>query len=174
MTAPFHVAHSRVVGTRDIRWRGLRALCTIWYMRYETSTTTPAAPDRLWEVLADVERWPAWIEVYEEVRREETGPLRLGDSAHVKQRGLAAGTWTVTELDEGRVFAWESRQPGVRTVGRHEVSAEPGGGSRLTLRLEQTGWLSGPVGAVLGAKARRYVDLECARLAAVAAGDTAG
>jgi uncharacterized membrane protein len=137
-------------------------------MKYETSTTTAAQPSQLWAVVADVERWPGWIEVYEEVRRTSPGPMALGSTAHVKQRGLAAGDWTVTELEEGRVFAWESRQPGVRIVGRHVVSAEPAGGSRLTLQLEMTGWMSGVMGALLGKKSRQYVDLECARLTAVA------
>ena len=142
--------------------------CTIWYMRYETSGTTAAEPSRLWEVVSDVERWPEWIEVYEEVRRAGHGALAPGESIHVKQRGLAAGDWTVSELDEGRVFAWTSRQPGVRIVGRHVVDALPGGGSRLTLQLEMSGWASGIVGALLGRKSRSYVALECARLTAVA------
>jgi len=138
-------------------------------MRYEKSTTTLADPDRLWGVLSDVEKWPEWIEIYEEVSRRESGPLALGDHAHVKQRGLAGGDWTVTELEEGRVFAWESRQPGVHLVGRHAVHAEPGGGSRLDLSFEMTGALSGVLGALLARKTRRYVDLEAARLTAVAA-----
>jgi hypothetical protein len=138
-------------------------------MRYETSTTTATEPSRLWAVLSDVESWPEWIEVYEEVRRTTSGPLAQGEQVHVKQKGLAAGDWTVTELDEGHVFAWTSRQPGVRIVGRHVVSPEPDGGSRLTLELEMSGWLSGPVGAVLGKKSRSYVDLECTRLIEAAA-----
>jgi polyketide cyclase/dehydrase/lipid transport protein len=138
-------------------------------MRYETSGTTAVEPSRLWAVVADVERWPEWIEVYEEVRRTSSGPLTMGATARVKQRGLAAGDWTVTELDEGRVFTWESRQPGVHIVGRHVVSAEPTGGSRLTLQLEMTGWMSGPLSLLLGRRSRAYVDLECARLSAVAA-----
>ena len=136
-------------------------------MRYETSATTTADPERLWAVLADVESWPEWIATYEEVRLER-GPLSVGATARVKQRGLAAGTWTVTELEEGRSFVWESRQPGVRTVGRHRVEPAPGG-SRLTLELEQSGWLAGMVGTLLAARIRRYVDLECARLTEVAA-----
>jgi hypothetical protein len=142
-------------------------------MKYHTSATTTAEPSRVWAVLADVERWPDWIDSYEQVRRSEAGDLALGDSVHIKQKGLAAGDWTVTELDEGRSFAWESRQPGVRIVGRHVVEARAVGGSRLTLELELTGWLSGPVSALLGKKSRAYVDLECARLIAVAAEPTA-
>jgi ribosome-associated toxin RatA of RatAB toxin-antitoxin module len=141
-------------------------------MRYETSTTTAAEPSRLWAVVSDVEKWPEWIAVYEEVRRAQHGDLALGDSAHVKQKGLAAGDWTVTELEEGRVFAWQSRQPGVRITGRHVVSAEAAGGSRLTLQLEMSGWLSGVVNALMGKRSRSYVDLECARLAEVASEPT--
>jgi hypothetical protein len=141
-------------------------------MRYETSATTTAEPARLWAVVKDVEKWPEWIDVYEEVRRADQGEISLGDTAYVKQQGLAGGEWTVTELQEGQVFAWESRQPGVRIVGRHLVSAEPTGGSRLTLQLEMTGWASGLAGLFLGRKSRSYVDLECARLSAVAAEPT--
>jgi Polyketide cyclase / dehydrase and lipid transport len=138
-------------------------------MRYETSALTSAEPGRLWAVLTDVERWPAWIEVYEEVRREEKGPLKVGDSAYVKQRSLAGGVWRVTELTERRTFAWENRQPGVRLTGWHMVTAEPRGGSRLTLGFELAGRLAGVVSALLGRRVRRYVDLECMRLTAVAA-----
>jgi hypothetical protein len=141
-------------------------------MKYETSTVTPAEPDRLWAVVKDVARWPEWVDVYDLVRPESAGPMAVGDRFHVKQRGLAAGDWTVTELEEGRVFTWESRQPGVRITGRHVVSTEPGGGSRLRLGLEMTGWASGITNVLLGKKARRYVDLECARLPAVAADHT--
>ena len=138
-------------------------------MRYETSTTTTADPARLWAVVSGVERWPEWIDVYEEVRRTSSGPLAVGATARVKQKGLAAGDWKVSELEEGTVFAWESRQPGVRIVGRHLVSPEPDGGSRLTLQLEMSGWMSGVMSVLLGRKSRSYVDLECARLAEVAA-----
>jgi hypothetical protein len=137
-------------------------------MKHEATRITTATPAQLWPVLTDVERWPEWIEVYESVRRAESGPIALGDTARVKQRGLAAGDWTVSELDEGRMFAWENKQPGVRLVGRHAVAPE-GDGSRLTLTFEMTGPLAGLTGLLLGRKVRAYVDLECERLAAVAA-----
>ena len=140
-------------------------------MKYETSIRTTAAPADLWAALVDVERWPEWIDVYERVRLEEAGPLVVGSRAGIKQKGLAAGDWVVTEVVEGASFAWTNKQPGVRTLGRHEVRAEEGG-SRLVLGLEQSGVLAGVVGWLFGRKARSYVDLECERLAAVAAGAT--
>jgi uncharacterized protein YndB with AHSA1/START domain len=138
-------------------------------MRYETSTTSSADPARLWAVVSDVEKWPEWIETYEELRRTGSGDLKVGDRAHIKQKGLAAGDWTVTEVERGREFRWESRQPGVRILGWHRVTEELGGGSRLTLGIELTGWASGLASLMLGRKTRKYVDLELERLTTVAA-----
>jgi carbon monoxide dehydrogenase subunit G len=137
-------------------------------MEYQKSLTVPTEPARVWEVLSDIERWPERITTYEEVRRLDDGELRIGSRAHVKQKGLAAGEWEVSELVEGSTFTWASRQPGVRIVGRHTVSTDADGTTRLTLGLEQTGWLSGVVTLLLGRKVREYVDLEATALKAAA------
>ncbi len=133
-------------------------------MDYTKSLTSTAAPARVWEVLVDIERWPQRIPTYDEVRRLDEGDLRVGSRVHVKQKGLAAGEWQVTELVEGSTFTWASRQPGVRIVARHTVAADADGESRLTLVLEQSGWLSRVVALVLGRKVRSYVDLEAEAL----------
>jgi hypothetical protein len=136
-------------------------------VQHQASATSSAGPDVLWSVVTDVERWPDLIDVYEQVRRTRSGPLELGEEVHVKQRGLAAGSWTVTTYDEGRAFVWEQRSRGVLVVGGHTV--EPAGdGSRLTLTLDMSGGMAGLLSAVLGRRVRRYVDLECERLTAEA------
>jgi hypothetical protein len=76
--------------------------------------------------------------------------------------------WQVTEVEEGRSFTWVASSPGVRTVARHAVDADPEGGSRLTLTLEQEGPLAGLVGLLMGRQTRRYVRTEAAGLAAAA------
>jgi carbon monoxide dehydrogenase subunit G len=137
-------------------------------MEYEKSVAVAAEPGPVWKVLSDIERWPERITTYQEVRRLDDGALRVGSRAHVKQKGLAAGRWEVSELVEGSTFTWASRQPGVRIVGRHTVSTDADGTTRLTLGLEQTGWLSGLVSLLLGRKVREYVDLEVAALRSAA------
>ena len=119
-------------------------------MEYEKSLAVAAEPAQVWEVLSDIERWPERITTYEEVRRLDDGDLRVGSRAHVKQKGL----------DLGRRADDVGRQPGVQIVGRHTVSTDADGRTRLTLVLEQSGWLSGLVTLVLGRKVREYVDLE--------------
>lgn len=137
-------------------------------MEYEKTTAVAADPARVWEVLSDVERWPGRIAVYQSVERLDAGPLEVGSRAKVKQERLAAGVWEVTEVVAGTSFVWTSRQPGVRLVGRHSVSAEPQGGARLTLAFEQSGPMSWLVTLVLGRLVRRYVDIESASLKAAA------
>jgi uncharacterized membrane protein len=137
-------------------------------VRFEIETETSASPARVWEVLTDVERWPDWLASYDSVERLDEGPLKVGSRAKVKQEKLAEGVWEVTEVVPGESFVWTSRQPGVRLVGRHSVTAEPGGGSRLTLAFEQSGVLSGLVALLLGRLIERYVDLEGASLKAAA------
>jgi carbon monoxide dehydrogenase subunit G len=133
-------------------------------MEYRKSITVAAEPARIWEVLSDLERWPERIPTYEELHRLDDGDLQVGSRAHVKQKGLAAGDWEVSELVEGETFTWHSRQPGVHIVARHHVTPESDGTSRLTLELEQSGWLSGAVTVFLGRKVRQYVDLEAEAL----------
>jgi len=137
-------------------------------MEYEKSLTVAADPARVWKVLSDIERWPERITTYEEVRLLDDRGLQVGGRAHVKQKGLKAGEWEVSELVEDRTFTWVSRQAGVRIVGRHTVSIDADGQTRLTLVLEQSGWLSGLVTLALGRKVREYVDLEAAALKAAA------
>jgi len=137
-------------------------------MEYEKTLVVDTDPARVWEVLSDIERWPERITTYEQVRRLDDGRLRVGSCAHVKQKGLAGSQWEVSELVEDTTFTWSSRQPGVRTVGRHTVSTDADGKTRLTLVLEQSGWLSGLVTMVLGRKVKEYVDLEAEALKAAA------
>jgi carbon monoxide dehydrogenase subunit G len=142
-------------------------------MHYERTAVVAAAPARVWEVLSDVERWPERIAVYQTVERLDEGPLRVGSRAKVKQDKLAAGVWEVTDVVPGESFVWTSRQPGVHMTGRHTVTPEPAGGTKLTLTFEQSGPLSWPISLLLGGLVRRYVDAESAALKAAAESVTA-
>jgi hypothetical protein len=76
-------------------------------------------------------------------------------------------------MTDGQTFTWENTQPGLRSVARHSITEQPGGEIRIDLSLEQTGWLSGVVGVLLGGRVRSYVNAEADGLAAAAAGPSA-
>ncbi len=122
-------------------------------------TQVDAPTDDVWRLFVDVERWPELTKSVSEVSRVDSGPLRVGSEALIKQPGLARVRWKVTELDPGRSFTWETAAVGVASVGEHLV--EPGeGGSTITLSLRQTGPLARLVGWLLGSRINRYLSME--------------
>lgn len=105
-----------------------------------------ATPQRVWEVLTEVERWPEWAETVTSVTRLDEGPLRLGSRTQVEQPRLPPAVYVVTELFPGRSFTWVAESPGVRTIARHGIEPLPGGRTRVRLGVEQ----AGPLGKVMG------------------------
>jgi uncharacterized protein YndB with AHSA1/START domain len=141
--------------------------------RFEVTTTTTAPLPRVWAALVDVADWPRWMASYGSVRRLDEGPLRVGSRARVKQPWLAPAVWEVTDLTPERGFTWAASAAGVRTVGRHRLAPEPGGGTRIALDVTQTGPPARLLGLVLGPLIRRYVRMEADGLRAAAeAADT--
>ncbi len=123
------------------------------------TTQVDAPADDVWRLFVDVERWPELTESMREVSRIDSGPLRVGSEALIKQPGLARARWKVTELEPGRSFTWETATAGVTSVGAHLV--EPGeGGSTITLSLRQTGPMARLVGRLLGSRINRYLSME--------------
>lgn len=133
-------------------------------MRYEHTVSIAAPPEVVWRVLVDVETWPQLTDSITRLNRLETGPLRVGSRASIKQPRLPGNVWVVTELVDYDRFTWETSGVGWRTRAVHEI-APPGAGtltSRCTLHLVLE--MTGPVGRVLGrlsaGTVRRYVGME--------------
>ena len=94
-----------------------------------------------------------------EVRRVDSGPLRVGSEAVVKQPGLPRARWRVTELTPDRSFTWETTAGGVTTAGGHVVDASEQG-STITLTLRLRGPLARPVGVLTSRRAQRSLMME--------------
>lgn len=125
-----------------------------------------ASPDRVWSIMRDVQRWPAWTSSVTSVELLDGAAFAVGAQARIRQPRLPPAVWEVTVLDDAaRTFHWVSRAPGLRVTGLHRV--DPGaGGSVATLGLE----FAGPLGPVWGRLSRgiseRYVDIEARGLKA--------
>jgi carbon monoxide dehydrogenase subunit G len=124
-----------------------------------------ADPRTVWEALSDVARWPEWLDTVRSVDRLDSGPLHVGSKARITQPKLPKALWEVTELVDGGLFTWESRAPGVLSIGRHEVAPE-GEGSRVTLSIEWRGPLAPVLRLLWGRLTREYVEREGRCLAA--------
>ena len=128
-------------------------------MRFERSVEIAVPAEEAYAVYADVERWPEWTASCESVERLDQGLLRVGSQARVKQPRLPGQVWTVTVVEDGRSFAWETRGVGIVSLGIHQV--EPTStGCRATAIVEMTGWMAPVAGRAAKALIDGYLELE--------------
>jgi uncharacterized protein YndB with AHSA1/START domain len=128
-----------------------------------SSTRTIAAPvEQVYAVIADVALWPDWLDTVDELTLLDGAgsPPAVGDRATIRQPRLPAATWTVTDVEPGHHFTWESTAPGLRFVGHHVVEASGDGGSVVTLGIDQQGPLRGLARLLWGRLTQEYVDRE--------------
>jgi uncharacterized membrane protein len=126
---------------------------------YSYALTIDAPASRVWQVLTEVEHWPDITASMTSVRGLDGPRPAAGARFEVHQPKLRKAVWTVTRLDEGTAFDWESRAPGVRSRGSHLLEPD-GDGTRLTLAMDQSGVLAWPIGLLAGGTIRRYLMLE--------------
>ena len=136
-------------------------------MKRSITVEINAAPDRVWKVMTDVERWPEWTETVTSAARLDEGPLVAGSRARLEQPKLPPTEYVVTELLGGRSFTWVARSPGVRTTARHDLEALPDGGAQVRLAVEQDGLLDRVMGRLFFRRLTdRYLAAEAAGLKA--------
>ncbi|MFF5233315.1 SRPBCC family protein [Dactylosporangium sp. NPDC000521] len=136
-------------------------------MRYEEFTQIDAPVDLMWRLTTEVEEWPKFLPTVQRLERLDSGELRVGSTARIKQPAQSSAVWTVTRLEPGREFTWETSRKGLRMTGRHLL--EPAGsGTRMGLVIETDGPLAG-VMALLGGLMRSSLRQEAAGFARQAA-----
>jgi hypothetical protein len=113
----------------------------------EASQETTASPARVWQVWADVNRWPEWNPDMKESRLN--GPLKLGATGMIDTRSGGKHDVVVTHFEEGRSFELESTAlPGTKMAIRATI-APAGAGSRITQGFEPRGLLAPLVGPMM-------------------------
>ena len=108
-----------------------------------------APPEKVWDVIIDVEGWPRWANHMKSLERQGGGPLGAGSRVKVTPRGLRGSVWEVTEFEAGHSYTWTTQlAPGLRLTGGHVVEAD-GVGTKATFSLAASGPLSLPAAPVL-------------------------
>lgn len=126
---------------------------------FRTTVEIAAPADRVWSIISDVERWHEWTASITSIERLDTGPLRVGSRALVRQPRLPRNEFEVTALEEGRGFDWESKSPGLRGIGHHWIE-RTATGCRVTLGVDFRGPLAWLVSRLYGRLTQRYIELE--------------
>jgi uncharacterized protein YndB with AHSA1/START domain len=105
-------------------------------MHIEYTIDIAAPPERVWEIITDIERWPEWTGTTNSAVLH--GDFGVGATATLDIDGTPPGKWKITEVDPGRSFSWVARARGVRTVAGHFIESRPHG-SEVRLTLDFTG-----------------------------------
>ena len=107
-------------------------------MILEDTIEINAPADRVWQVSTDVESWPKWAPAMEKIRREDSGDFKRGSSALIKQKQMPETRWTVTEINPGHSFSWETRVMGMDMIATHIITPGEQAVTNL-LRIEMDG-----------------------------------
>jgi uncharacterized membrane protein len=129
-------------------------------MHFEKSIEIDAPPQRVWDVLSDLEAWPSRIETVDAVELLTPAPITKGSRVRLKQPKLPEGTWDITVWDAPSYFEWTQKTGGVTSVAGHRVDAMGEGRARLTLTLDMRGFLIPVFGGFYKGLTNRYMNLE--------------
>jgi hypothetical protein len=131
--------------------------------RHSQSVDTTASPERVWEVISDIDRWHEWTPSITSITRDANAAFAVGTWVTVRQPGFPPARWRISDIRPGWGFTWVSTAPGIRVVATHDVEATPGG-SRATLAIEYHGALGAFFEWLTRAKTARYVEMEATGL----------
>jgi uncharacterized protein YndB with AHSA1/START domain len=122
-----------------------------------------APPARVWEVMADAERWAEWTPSVTSVEIHDK-PMRLGSSATIRQPKVPPGRFKVTWFEPGKGFTWSTGIPGILFARAHHVIEPSPLGARVTLAVRFDGLFGGVMGKRMATLNREYIAMEAAGL----------
>ena len=126
---------------------------------FETSIDILAPPARVWDVVADIGRWPEWTPSVITVAALDRGHVGVGSRYRLRQPGNLPAVWTVSDWRPGAGFVWVTRMPGLEATAEHEIDPVRAG-TRLTLRVTFRGALAPLVARLAGPMTRRFLRME--------------
>ncbi|HZT66852.1 MAG TPA: SRPBCC family protein [Acidimicrobiales bacterium] len=129
-------------------------------MQLEVPVEIQAPPERVWEVLVDVESWPQWTASMRKVERLDSGPFQVGSRARIRQPRMPSVVWRVTAVEEGLSFVWEASRPGTKVVAGHVLRPTGAGRTLATLTIDTSGFAARLLAPLLDSTTRRYVEME--------------
>jgi uncharacterized membrane protein len=136
----------------------------------DSSVEIDAPAGVVWDVFADVARWPEWTASVTGLVPLDGPELEVGRRFEIKQPRLPRLVWEVTEVEPGVSWTWRQASPGGTTLASHEVVPQDGGRTLVRQRIDQRGPVGVAVGALTRRLTRRYLELEAQGLKACSEG----
>lgn len=123
-----------------------------------------ASPADIWQVLADVERWPTWTPTVLSVEPVTRDGFKVGAKYRVTQPKLRPGIYEVTERVPHEVFTWQQKSLGATLVAEHRLTAFDGTGTEVELAFATKGLVGAIAGGMNSKLIAEYVKTEAKSL----------
>jgi uncharacterized membrane protein len=134
-------------------------------VEFATAIDIAASPERVWEVMSDIDQWREWTPSIRSVTRLGDKPFAVGTRVWIRQPKLPPALWKIISIDPDRGFTWVSAAPGLLVTARHGVEPAPAG-ARASLFLSIEGRFRAVLAGLTGKITKRYLDLEAEGLKA--------
>ena len=115
---------------------------------HEHAAETAVSPEAVWAVLRDLDQWPRWDTSMERVALQ--GPFAVGSQVAMTPVGQEPIVSTIVAITEAEYYADRTDLGPVTLQFSHTLTWLPGGGTRITHRLEITGDGAAELGPQLG------------------------
>jgi uncharacterized protein YndB with AHSA1/START domain len=141
-----------------------------------TSIDIGSTPDRVWDLVTDLDRLGEWVTIHRELGAAAPGPIAEGTT--FSQTLEVAGTsfdvdWTASAVDAPQRLVWEGAGPaGSRARTSYALEAR-NGGTRFTYENEFAlpgGAIGDAAGGVVAARAGKEAEASLQRLKQLAEG----
>jgi hypothetical protein len=132
-------------------------------MRFSHSEELPCDPATAYAAISDVACWPSWLDTVTSLDLLDPGGLHVGQRAVIRLPKLPRAVWTVTAVEPGTGFTWQTGSPGITVIADHRL-VPTANGCLATLSIDQQGPLSGLAKLLRGRLTREYLQREGACL----------
>jgi len=133
--------------------------------QFKTEIDIVATPERVWEVMRDLERWPEWTTSITKMTLLDPQPIALGTRVQVLQPELQPAVWKFTVIEPDKGFEWATGNFMLRMLAGHWITPTASG-VKVTLTIDVSGWLGGYVARKYGDLTRQYMGVEARGLKA--------
>jgi hypothetical protein len=135
-----------------------------------TSIDIGTAPDRVWDLVIDLDRLGEWVTIHRELRGPS--PASIEEGMTFSQRLEVAGTpfdvdWTATAVDAPQRLVWEGAGPAVSRARTSYALDVHAGGTRFTYENEFAlpgGAVGDAAGSVVASRAGKEAEASLQRL----------
>jgi hypothetical protein len=115
---------------------------------YEHSIETSAAPESIWKLWADVEKWGTWNADIEKI--EIRGPFASGVEITMTPARQDPVQFTLADVAENERFTDEARIDGLVLRTAHQLERLGNQRTRISYRMEITGIAAEEIGPQIG------------------------